>query len=536
MVDRWFLRLMNVLFLLILIGGWLLGTVLLFWANSLSHAELLYDFLRGLGIAFWVAVLITAVRELYTRNRLYADVRGGAVEATIRRLTPEAVWEKIKTETTPMEIERQATDHFSKQQGSSEVDAITHLPWSTAARKDAAQLALAQDLHVICIYLTGLGKLMDVYGYQSTHSVLRQVSRRLKRLMDRRDLLTRHSGDKLLIFTTRGLHEIETLATVIHEEVFAIALEAEGERLPKSRIGVTTLDRVKDPAAAETVVDAVVISAEVAAATVAQPEPEPAPKPSPAPEKGVFDEAPAASHVAPLDARKEPVPKLADPAAPAEIPSSPNVSAHAVTGAPETPEPSAVLAMSAPQAAKEPERPTVPIAPPGTFPSLASLEKPTAVTEAPRGPLSVETAVTTGEESHPGSPDGAPRILLKAVSLDISGLVATTSVRLVHGERQVTGKAVGRSAQERQLFLVAEATARGVTEFLPIGYGVVVHDIRPAPPEVGKALWAVILFLTPTGELSLLGIASSDGTPSEAAAKAVLSAVNRRIGAVMAQK
>ena len=145
-----------------------------------------------------------------------------------------------------------------------------------------------------------------------------------------------------------------------------------------------------------------------------------------------------------------------------------------------------------------------------------------------------------GEEIAPAAPampvstsDGAGRIRFKGASLDVSGLVATATVKLVHGDREVVGRAVGRNAQERRLFLAAEAAARAVTEFLPQGYGIVVHDIQPAPPEVGKALWAVVLFLTPTGEESLLGIAPIDDMAFEAASKAVLNAVNRRVGLLL---
>jgi hypothetical protein len=122
---------------------------------------------------------------------------------------------------------------------------------------------------------------------------------------------------------------------------------------------------------------------------------------------------------------------------------------------------------------------------------------------------------------------------MKGASLDVSGMVATATVKLVYGEREVIGKAVGRNAQERRLLLAGEAAAHAITELLPQGYGIVVHDIQPAPDEVGKALWAVVLFLTPTSEESLLGIAPIDEMVFEAATKAVLNAVNRRVAPLL---
>lgn len=426
------------------------------------------------------------------------------------------------------QIEREAAEHFAGQQASAAEDVITHLPWSMAARTDAAQLALAQDLHVICIHLTGMGTLMDVYGYQASLSALRQISRRLKRLVDERDRLTRHSGDKLLIFTTRPIAEIESLVEMLHEEVAGIGLETDGERLPQSRIGVATVDRVTDPAAAATVIDAVVISAEVASAVGVPPEPQPSMEPAPALEQ-VFpaEAAKAAEAVAPSE---EPAAALPQVPQPAEVLT---VSEEAPP-APPVPEPAEVIAMAPAETAEEPAA-AEPTAMPPAPAEEAVVEEAAAVPAVLHGPLSVETITRALDESKKESSEAGARIQLKAVSLDLSGVVATASVKLVFGERQVTGKAVGRGVQERRLFLMAEATARAVTEFLPAGYGVVIHDIQPAPPEVGKALWAVVLFLTPTGEQSLLGIAPIDGVISEAAAKAVLSAVNRRVGLLLGQ-
>src|SRR5207247_9931097 len=90
-----------------------------------------------------------------------------------------------------------------------------------------------------------------------------------------------------------------------------------------------------------------------------------------------------------------------------------------------------------------------------------------------------------GEEIAPAAPampvstsDGAGRIRFKGASLDVSGLVATATVKLVHGDREVVGRAVGRNGQERRVFLAAEAAARAVTQFLPQVYGTVVHAIQ----------------------------------------------------------
>jgi GGDEF domain-containing protein len=429
------------------------------------------------------------------------------------------------TGTDPKEIQRKAEAHAATQgtpsvQTASDEDKITGLPWSASFRSEAGRLASTADLHIIAVHLGGLDTLMDVYGYKAAHSVLRQISRRLKKVIDTRDRLARHCGDKLLIFTTRSLQDVRELVDVVHQQVAAVGLETDGDRLPHSRLGIATVDRLaeSDPTAVQALIDAVIISAEIASTggeTPAAPirmepsapqaaaqahapvtaEPlevsEPVSPPPPAPEPPVL-ESNEAQHVSPAveEAPVEPVYELPPEPEPMPFESEP-------------------IAQEAP-----PQMPAASTAP----------EQPPAPAE--------DTALPTGAMPVP-TPDGAGRIRFKGASLDVSGQVATATVKLILGDREVVGRAVGRNAQERRLFLAAEAAARAVTELLPPGYGVVVHDIQPAPPDVGKALWAAVLFLTPTAEESLLGIAPIDDMVFEAAGKAVLNAVNRRVGLLL---
>jgi len=434
----------------------------------------------------------------------------------------------------PKAIQREAEAHAAKSQTVQTVavqeDGITGLPWSISLRGDAARLAAGGDLHVIAVSLTGLDTLMDVYGYKAAHSVLRQISRRMKRLMDDRDRLTRHCGDKLLIFTTRALDEVKQLVDMIHQQVAAVGLETDGDRLPHSRIGVATVDRLTDadPVAAQTVIDAVIISAEVAsvgAGTEARPfqvEPQgPAPAAAPVPQAFRGDVEPEMPTVE--ESPPPQVPAISEPVE-AEAPRD----LHVVSPTPEEPEPPVYELPVEPvhPESVQPEEVPAPLpeeAPPVAAPAPAAEEPATPAPSAPAQPAAMPVP----------APDGAGRIRFKGASLDVSGMVATATVKLVLGEREVIGRAVGRNAQERRLFLAAEAAARAVTEFLPQGYGVVIHDIQPAPPEVGKALWAAVLFLTPNGEESLLGIAPIDDMAFEAAGKAVLNAVNRRVGLLL---
>jgi len=457
--------------------------------------------------------------------------------------------------TDPKEIQREAEANAATHQQShvpaaaAAEDPVTALPWSVSLRGEAARLAGTSDLHVIVVHLDGLDTLMDVYGYKAAHSVLRQVSRRMTRLMDDRDRFTRHGGDKLLIFTIRPLDDIRTLVDMIHQQVSASSLETDGDRLPHSRIGVATVDRLTDPNAAQAIIDAVIISAEVAS-TGAPATPAHTPQaavPAPhgfqaelEPEPGLAELEPAAAEPEPAAAEPEPAAVEPEPA-PAVRYAAPAPRQAAEPEPAAAGEEHAPFADSAEDELDEPvfQLPAAELMEPfPTAPMDAEDEEPPVApairlrASAPAPPSELEVVAQTPAMPVP-TPDGAGRIRFKGASLDVSGLVATATVKLVHGDREVIGRAVGRNAQERRLFLAAEAAARAVTEFLPQGYGIVVHDIQPAPPEVGKALWAVVLFLTPTGEESLLGIAPIDDMAFEAASKAVLNAVNRRVGLLL---
>ncbi len=436
----------------------------------------------------------------------------------------------------PKDIQREAEAHLAKQQtpptSAAAEDGITGLPWSVSVRSEAARLAGVSDLHVIAVHLGGLDTLMDVYGYKAAHSVLRQISRRMKRLMEGGDHLTRHSGDILLILTVRPLGDIKALVDLIHQQVSAVGLETDGDRLPHSRIGVATVDRLtdSDPATTQAMIDAVIISAEVA--SMGKETPSTPAQPEPATRSGANAPFDFASEFAP----QAPAPGVGIPAIPpmpsAVEPDLPPSDDDLGAQSRETSEPPAADFPVYELPAAEPEPPQ-------------AIQSPAEQEEAPPVPMTPHRVPSPSQQAAeamnlpaaaampvPG-PDGAGRIRFKGASLDVSGMVATATVKLVHGEREVTGRAVGRNAQERRLFLAAEAAARAVTEFLPQGYGVVVHDIQPAPAEVGKALWAVVLFLTPNGEESLLGIAPIDDMVFEAAGKAVLNAVNRRVGLLL---
>ena len=126
------------------------------------------------------------------------------------------------------------------------------------------------------------------------------------------------------------------------------------------------------------------------------------------------------------------------------------------------------------------------------------------------------------------------RIVLEGVQMNLSGQVATAVVRLRERGRRVSSRSVGRNVERQRLHLLGDAAARALTELLPLGYGAVLSDIQTVSTEVGEAVVSAVTLLAPDGEQLLMGVARMDTGIAEAAARAVLDAVNRRLSFVFA--
>jgi hypothetical protein len=136
-----------------------------------------------------------------------------------------------------------------------------------------------------------------------------------------------------------------------------------------------------------------------------------------------------------------------------------------------------------------------------------------------------------GRSAHSGI--AADDLEVGQVSLQPAGQAVTATVELVHGGRRVVATSTGRNAAERHLYLMAEAAARAVTEFLPPGYGVILGEITQVPEALGGALRAAVLFMTPTEDRPLEGMAPVADRPETAAARTVLAAVSDHVRALL---
>jgi hypothetical protein len=97
-----------------------------------------------------------------------------------------------------------------------------------------------------------------------------------------------------------------------------------------------------------------------------------------------------------------------------------------------------------------------------------------------------------------------------------------------HGEEYV-GTATGPAAQSARLRLVGEAALRAIEHLLP-GDALALDSIGAPAIGMKTVIVAVVVATGDTGEEVTVGSALSSGDDSETAVRAVLDALNRRIG------
>jgi len=209
---------------------------------------------------------------------------------------------------------------------------------------------------------------------------------------------------------------------------------------------------------------------------------------------------------------------------------------HTVSRSPETSAPAPRPEIPAPAARPVPSAPAkrrVPAAP-----AQAPRPVPQRAEPGPQPLRATRPAASTVKEIIRSTPAGR-RVILKGVSLEAAGFSATVTVELLLNGETVVGKAVMRNDSTQYVAVAAEAAIQAVTQLLPDGYGVVLEQIAVLVSDVEQDIRAVsvkVLFLSPDGEQTLLGIAKITGDEPMAGAKTVLSAVNSSLEAIFAQQ
>jgi len=359
-------------------------------------------------------------------------------------------------------------------------DPLTGLPWTEMLLPLIMNWAGASAIHAICLHFVGLGILANIPELQSSHSLLQEATERLAPLMKDYDRLTRFSGNKLLIFSKRSEAGIRGLLVDVSDRLESFGVEAEGRHLPEIRIGMATLG-----AGGHTVVTVEAVNSLMTEA--------------------VTGTIPLSEVVAPR---------------------------HELAGdAPES------LPQSSSGAAERTAAPVSPITPePEAAEHTTDTDEETAMItrgHVERTPIRQAVEPTApAADRQPAVSD--PRLVLKAVDVVVTGLVATAVVDLDFRGRQVRGKAIGRSSDSHHIGLIAEALGRAITDLLPAGHGVVFKQAVPASTDAGDVVVTVVELLTPDRAQVLFGVAPTEAEPAAGVARSVLHAVNHSLAHLLA--
>lgn len=120
------------------------------------------------------------------------------------------------------------------------------------------------------------------------------------------------------------------------------------------------------------------------------------------------------------------------------------------------------------------------------------------------------------------------RLVLRDASVNHTNGIVVAEVALGMNGTTVLGQAAAKTSAQGPLLLAGEATVRAMQQLLPRGFGLSLLQVESGSTDAERVVWAKLLLYTPDGTQRLLGIARFGADAPAAAARAILSAVNRR--------
>lgn len=142
-----------------------------------------------------------------------------------------------------------------------------------------------------------------------------------------------------------------------------------------------------------------------------------------------------------------------------------------------------------------------------------------------------DDAVTVADGSAaPATPASVNRVTISAISVESAGVYAQVGVTLAAAGLSATGTSRGPAGAGHRLRIVARATLDGVAQLVELDAAEVDHAqvVRLGSSEVAVC---TLHFVTQRGEHVVSGSAVVRNDPADAAARAVLDALNRRLPA-----
>ncbi|MDP3012807.1 MAG: hypothetical protein Q8M92_01105 [Candidatus Subteraquimicrobiales bacterium] len=123
-----------------------------------------------------------------------------------------------------------------------------------------------------------------------------------------------------------------------------------------------------------------------------------------------------------------------------------------------------------------------------------------------------------------------PKIL--SINIELAGLYSRVAIRLEMEGEEYSGEAEGPASQTGRLRLVALATLNAVEKYVQMPYTFALEDVNILSLGREKVAIACVTRVTSLGEQSFSGSAILKQSDKDAVARAVLDAINRRLGYV----
>lgn len=127
-----------------------------------------------------------------------------------------------------------------------------------------------------------------------------------------------------------------------------------------------------------------------------------------------------------------------------------------------------------------------------------------------------------------GTP-GAPRLVLDSVQLSIYGNEAEVRAQLHWQDKKLLGCATGVATRKGRLVLAAQAVLRAASQLLPNEAHLVLETLDTLALDTDNAVLVLVSLVQGQRTQSLVGAAFTRRDDTEAAGRATLAAVNRRL-------
>lgn len=138
-----------------------------------------------------------------------------------------------------------------------------------------------------------------------------------------------------------------------------------------------------------------------------------------------------------------------------------------------------------------------------------------------------------GDEPKPAPP--APRLTIRGLELRNQGSSTSVRVELADSLQSAASTAEGPSSVSNKLRLVAMATLGAIRGFTGDGVQFVLEDVRLESVARREVVVVCVTIVGSKGEETLLGTCQVGRDETEASIRATLSALNRRLGRMMAR-